>query len=64
MPRGRAADANIKRAGAKTVVVSGHGPVCNRAQLIEFRDMLVAIRKNVAELKAQGRTWSCGGRWN
>ncbi len=38
----------------KTIIVPGHGPIGNRAQLIEFRDMLVAIRGNVAELKAKG----------
>ena len=50
----RAANANIARADADTIVVAGHGPVGNRAQLIEFRDMLVAIRKNVADLKNKG----------
>jgi glyoxylase-like metal-dependent hydrolase (beta-lactamase superfamily II) len=38
------------------VIVPGHGPVGNRAQLAEFRDMLVGIRKNVAALKKQGKT--------
>jgi glyoxylase-like metal-dependent hydrolase (beta-lactamase superfamily II) len=40
----------------KTVIVPGHGPIGNRQQLVEFRDMLVAIRKNVAELKKQGKS--------
>jgi glyoxylase-like metal-dependent hydrolase (beta-lactamase superfamily II) len=39
-----------------TIIVPGHGPVGNRAQLIEFRDMLVAIRANVAHLKKQGQS--------
>lgn len=39
-----------------TVVVPGHGPVANRARLVEYRDMLVAIRANVAALKKQGKT--------
>jgi hypothetical protein len=30
--------------------------VSNRAELQEFRDMLVAIRENVAALKRQGRS--------
>jgi glyoxylase-like metal-dependent hydrolase (beta-lactamase superfamily II) len=50
----RAANANLAMAGANTVVIPGHGPVGNRAQLIEFRDMLVAIRARVAALKARG----------
>ena len=36
--------------------LKGHGqPVSNRVQLQEYRDMLVAIRGNVATLKQQGR---------
>ena len=50
----RAANANIERAGENTVVIPGHGPIGNRSQLIEFRNMLVGIRENVATLKARG----------
>lgn len=50
----RAANDNLRRANADTLVVPGHGPIGNRAQLVEFRDMLVAVRKNVADLKARG----------
>jgi glyoxylase-like metal-dependent hydrolase (beta-lactamase superfamily II) len=52
----RAAEGNVARATEKTIVIPGHGPVGNKAQLIEFRDMLVAIREKVARLKKQGRT--------
>lgn len=52
----RAANANIALATDHTLIVGGHGPVGNRAQLVEFRDMLAGIRKNVAQLKAQGKT--------
>lgn len=52
----RAAEANVARAGAETIVISGHGPVGNKTQLIAFRNMLVAIREKVAALKQQGRT--------
>jgi hypothetical protein len=41
---------------AGTIVVPGHGPVGNRADLIEFRDMLMAIREKVAGLKSQEMT--------
>lgn len=41
---------------AKTQIIPGHGPVGNRSQLIEFRDMLTAIRARVAALKKQGRS--------
>jgi len=40
----------------KTMVVPGHGPVGTRKDLVEFRDMLVGIRNNVASLKKQGRS--------
>jgi len=53
----RAADANLAKASEKTIVIPGHGyPVSNRAELKEYRDMLVAIRENVARLKKQERS--------
>jgi glyoxylase-like metal-dependent hydrolase (beta-lactamase superfamily II) len=39
-----------------TIIVPGHGEVSNRAGLTEFRDMLVAVRANVARLKKSGNT--------
>lgn len=52
-----ASDANLAVSTDKTIIVPGHGtPVSNRAELQEFRDMLVAIRENVAALKRQGRS--------
>jgi glyoxylase-like metal-dependent hydrolase (beta-lactamase superfamily II) len=52
-----ASDANLAAATDKTIIIPGHGqPVSNRAELKEFRDMLVAIRDNVAALKKQGRS--------
>ncbi len=52
----RAAEANLAKVSAKTQIIPGHGPVGNRSQLIEFRDMLTAIRARVAALKKQGRS--------
>ncbi len=46
----------IERTTDKTILVPGHGQVGNRAQLIEFRDMLVAVRDKVAALKSQGKS--------
>ena len=40
----------------KTIIVPGHGPVGNRVQLVEYRDMLVAIRDNVSRLKKEGKS--------
>lgn len=46
----------IERTTDKTIVVPGHGPVGNRADLIAFRDMLVSVRDNVLALKQQGKS--------
>ena len=52
----QAAEANLAAFTQKTVIIPGHGPVGGRSDVIEFRDMLLAIRGNVAALKKQGRT--------
>ena len=51
-----AAEANLAMFTDKTIAIPGHGPVGGKAELTEFRDMLVAIRTNVAALKKQGRS--------
>jgi glyoxylase-like metal-dependent hydrolase (beta-lactamase superfamily II) len=52
-----ASDANLAATTDQTIIIPGHGqPVSNRAELQQFRDMLVAIRENVAALKRQGRS--------
>jgi len=52
----RAAEANVARVTEKTIVVPGHGPIGNKSQLIEFRDMLVSVREKVSALKKGGRS--------
>ena len=52
----RAAKENAKRVTKKTLVVPGHGPVGGRAELIEYRDMLIDIRDKVSALKNQGKS--------
>ena len=53
----RAAEANVAATTDRTIVIPGHGqPVSNRSELKEYRDMLAAIRENVAALKGQGRS--------
>jgi glyoxylase-like metal-dependent hydrolase (beta-lactamase superfamily II) len=52
----RATELNLARITDKTLIIPGHGPVARRADLKEFRDMLVAIRNNVAALKKQGKS--------
>ncbi len=51
-----AANENIEMSTEKTIIVPGHGPEGTRADLVAYRDMLVAIRDNVAALKKQGMT--------
>ena len=52
-----ASDANLAAATENTIIIPGHGkPVSNKVELKEFRDMLVAVRDNVAALKKTGRT--------
>ena len=52
----------FRSVGDKTIVIPGHNmpghasPTSNKAELAAFRDMLVAIRENVAKLKRQGRS--------
>ena len=50
----RATEANLAKVSGKSLIIPGHGPVGNKSQLIEFRDMLTAIRDRVAALKKQG----------
>lgn len=53
-----AANANLAVATDKTIVIPGHGyqALSNRAELKEYRDMLVGIRENVSKLKKQERS--------
>jgi glyoxylase-like metal-dependent hydrolase (beta-lactamase superfamily II) len=46
----------LARTDAKTVIIPGHGPLSNRAELSAFRDMLVAVGRRVRELVEQGRS--------
>jgi glyoxylase-like metal-dependent hydrolase (beta-lactamase superfamily II) len=52
----QAAEANLKAFTATTVFIPGHGPVGGQSDVAEFRDMLVAIRENVAALKKHGKS--------
>ena len=52
----QAAEANIAKVTNTMIVISGHGAVGGKADLILFRDVLVGIRDKVAALKKQGRS--------
>ena len=52
-----ASDANLAATTNKTIVIPGHGgPVSNKSELQVFRDMLVAVRENIATLKKKGKS--------
>jgi glyoxylase-like metal-dependent hydrolase (beta-lactamase superfamily II) len=52
----QAAERNLKMVTDDTLVIPGHGPIGNKADLVEFRDMLSEMRHNVSGLKKQGRS--------
>jgi glyoxylase-like metal-dependent hydrolase (beta-lactamase superfamily II) len=52
----RAAEANVARVTDKTIVIPGHGPVGDKSQLIEYRDLLTTIRDRIAALKRESKS--------
>ena len=44
----------LSRIDARTIVVPGHGPPGTRADLVAYRDMLVAVGRRLRELAGQG----------
>src|ERR1700751_850458 len=52
----RAAEANLTKVSATTIVIPGHGAIGGKARPALFRDVLVGAREKVAKLKKQGRT--------
>jgi len=53
-----ATERNLMVVTDKTIVIPGHGPVGNKAELVEFHEMLTTIRNKVAGLKKQGKSVS------
>ena len=51
-------DGYLKMVSDRTRIVPGHGPLTNRAKLIEYRAMLADARGRVAKLIAAGRSES------
>jgi len=52
----RAMDTYLKASNDNTKVVPGHGPLATRADIIEFRDMLVTSRDRIGKLYDEGKT--------
>jgi cyclase len=51
-----AADAYLALANDATKIVPGHGPLASKAQLAEYRAMLVTVRDRMAKLIAEGKS--------
>jgi glyoxylase-like metal-dependent hydrolase (beta-lactamase superfamily II) len=51
-----AADAYLKLTNAKSRIVPGHGPIADKAALIEYRAMLVTARDRMAALVKDGKS--------
>lgn len=52
-----ASNANLAATTDDTIIIAGHGKaVGTKAELQEFRDMLVTVREKIATLKQQGRS--------
>jgi cyclase len=52
----RATDAWIRASNEQTKVVVGHGPLANRNDVIEYREMLLTSRDRIERLVREGKT--------
>jgi len=51
-----ATKATLEKAGSKTVIIPGHGPIANREQLTAYYELLETSKENISKLKKQGRS--------
>ena len=51
-----AVDTALALADDSTRIIPGHGPLSNRAELVAYRDMLIAARDSIKPLIADGKT--------
>src|SRR5207245_6951161 len=49
-------DKILKLANNDTKIVPGHGPLGAKADVVKFRDMLIAARDRVGKLKSAGKS--------
>jgi glyoxylase-like metal-dependent hydrolase (beta-lactamase superfamily II) len=52
----KAAETNLAKVTEKTIIIPGHGKIGGKAELTEYRDMLVTIYDRVAALKKAGKS--------
>ena len=51
-----ALDATMKLAGPDTKLIPGHGTIITRADLVPYRDMILAVQTKVQQMIAQGKS--------
>jgi glyoxylase-like metal-dependent hydrolase (beta-lactamase superfamily II) len=51
-----ATDAYLRLVNARTRIVPGHGPIADKAALIDYRTMLVTARDRMAKLVKEGKS--------
>jgi glyoxylase-like metal-dependent hydrolase (beta-lactamase superfamily II) len=51
-----AAEAYLRMVNDKTKIVPGHGPLADKAKLVEYRTMLITARDRMANLIKEGKT--------
>jgi len=51
-----ATKATLERAGSKTIIIPGHGPVADREKLNEYYELLETSKENISKLKKQGKS--------
>ncbi len=51
-----AVDRLLSLADDKTTLIPGHGPLADKAQLIDYRNMLATAYERLKALKAQGKS--------
>ena len=51
-----AAEAYLRMVNDKTKIVPGHGPLADKAKLIEYRAMLITARDRMAKLIKDGKS--------
>ena len=51
-----AVDEMLEKIDDDTVVIPGHGPISNKAELMAYRDMLAGVSENINALKADGKS--------
>ncbi len=54
----KAVDRVLSLANEQTKIIAGHGPIGDKVQLAEYRRMLALAQERLAQLKAQGKSFS------